>query len=55
MKNKQIRVEAFVRVGEELKRVEELDPAQRERLGTWLKKEYLNELFRGRATFEEMK
>lgn len=45
--------EAFVRVNGELKRVSELDEGQKRRLAAWLKRTYLNELFRGRAVFSE--
>lgn len=49
----EIRVEAFVRVGEELRSVDSLDREQLQRLGTWIKREYLTELYRGKVRFEE--
>lgn len=48
-----IRVEAYVRVGDREVNVDKLTQEQKVRLATWLKKTYLNELFRGQVTFYE--
>lgn len=46
-----LRVEAYITVGGKLTNVDTLTENQRERLGTWLKATYLNELFSGQAQF----
>lgn len=46
-----LRVEAFITVGGEATNVDTLTEPQKERLGTWLKATYLNELFSGQAQF----
>lgn len=50
-KREPIRVEAYVTVNGIETNVDDLTPEQRERLGTWLRVTYLNELFRGQAEF----
>lgn len=42
---------SYVHVGEALVNTEELTEQQRRRLGTALKKRWMNELFRGQAEF----
>lgn len=46
-----LRVEAYITVDGKVTNVDTLTESQRERLGTWLKATYLNELFGGRAQF----
>ena len=46
-----LRVEAFITVDGQATNVDALTENQRERLGTWLKATYLNELFSGQAQF----
>lgn len=48
-----IRVEAYVTVNGEEVNVDTLTQEQKQQLATWLKKTYLNELFRGQAVFYE--
>lgn len=48
-----IRVEAYVTVNGEEVNVDTLTQEQKQQLATWLKKTYLNELFRGQAVFTE--
>jgi len=50
-KRQEIRTISFVHMGDGLVSTDELEPEQRQRLATWLKSTYLNELFRGRAGF----
>lgn len=46
---KEINVESYVRRGNGLSLVEDLDPEEREAFACWLKETYLNELFRGKG------
>lgn len=46
---REIRVESYVRVEGRLIPVEDLTPEDREKFACWLKKVYLNELFRGQG------
>ena len=53
-KQPEIKVVAYVHVGDQLVNVDELDDEKRRQLGTWLKSTYLNELYRGKATFKPL-
>jgi hypothetical protein len=46
-----IKVISYVRVGEELVETSQLSPENKQRLATWLKTTYLNNLYAGRAVF----
>ena len=46
-----IKVISYVHVGDKLVNTEDLTPEQRQRLANWLKAEWLNGLFQGRAVF----
>ena len=50
-KPQEIKVVAYVHVGDKLVNVDDLDAEMRRRLATALKTTYLNELFRGEAVF----
>lgn len=46
-----IKVISYVRVGEDLVETSQLSPENKQRLATWLKTTYLNNLYAGRAVF----
>lgn len=53
-KHKQeIRTVSFVHVGDQLINTDQLNQHQKRKLATWLKKTYLNALFRGKVEFFE--
>ena len=51
-KQPEIKVVAYVHVGDQLVNVDELDKERRVKLATWLKPTYLNELFRGEPLYQ---
>ena len=52
-KRQEIRTVYYVHMGDKLVYTDDLTPEQKQRLGTWLKKTWLNELFRGQAVLYE--
>ena len=48
-----IRRVSYVHAGDEMVRTDQLRDEQRQKLGTWIKTTWLNELFRGQAEFYE--
>lgn len=48
-----IRTVSYVHAGDEMVRTDQLTDEQRQKLGTWIKTTWLNELFRGQAEFYE--
>lgn len=50
-RTQEIKTVSYVRVGDELVRVRDLNEEQKERLAIGLKTTYLNELFKGQAEF----
>ena len=50
-KQPEIKVVAYVHVGDQLVNVDDLSKEMRTELGTRIKVKYLNELFRGQARF----
>ncbi len=46
-----IKAVSYVHVGDQLVETSQLTAEQKKQLGTWIKTTYLNELFRGQATF----
>jgi hypothetical protein len=49
---REIKVIALVSVGQDLKETKKLPEDQRQAVARWLKKTYLEELFRGKAVFQ---
>lgn len=52
-KRQEIRTVSYVHMGDKLVCTDDLTPEQKRRLGTWIQKTWLNELFRGQAVFYE--
>lgn len=52
-KDRALKTEAYVHIGDGLVNTDDLDREQRRRLATWLKSTYLNTLFQGKAQFFE--
>ena len=46
-----IRVESYVQVGNQLVNTRDLNQEQRVQLASWIKLNWMNELYRGRAVF----
>lgn len=46
-----IRVESYVHVGDQLVNTRDLTPEQKQRLATWIKLNWCQELYRGKAVF----
>lgn len=46
-----IRVESYVQVGDQLVNTRDLNQEQRVQLASWIKLNWMNELYRGRAVF----
>ena len=53
-KQQELKVVAYVHVGDQLVNVDDLDDKRRTQLATRLKTTYLNELFRGEAVFRPL-
>ena len=53
-KQQELKVVAYVHVGDQLVNVDDLDKEMRAELATRLKTTYLNELFRGEAVFRPL-
>ena len=53
-KQQELKVVAYVHVGDQLVNVDDLDDKRRTELATRLKTTYLNELFRGEAVFRPL-